>query len=86
MLCTIILFLSDINRCCADLPEMSARAYGSIQRQIDMYGWSYLQLDVSAFRWTWTEAEEILKEKPFFILSFVFLPEFVIRQVQTNIY
>ena len=24
------LFLSDTNRCCADLPRMSARAYGSI--------------------------------------------------------
>ena len=31
-------------------------------------------------------AEELLKEKSFFILFFVFLSEFVIRQVQTNIY
>ena len=38
------------------------------------------------FRRTWTDAEEPLKEKSFFILSFVFLSEFVIRQVQTNIY
>ena len=38
------------------------------------------------FRWTWTDTEELLKEKSFFILSFVFLSEFVIRQVQTNIY
>ena len=40
----------------------------------------------AVFRRTWTDAEELLKEKPFFILSFVFLSEFVIRQVQTNIY
>ena len=38
------------------------------------------------FRRTWTDAEEVLKEKSFFILSFSFLSEFVIRQVQTNIY
>ena len=38
------------------------------------------------FRRTWTDAKELLKEKSFFILSFVFLSEFVIRQVQTNIY
>ena len=38
------------------------------------------------FRRTWTVAEELLKEKSFFILFFVFLSEFVIRQVQTNIY
>ena len=37
------------------------------------------------FRRTWTDTEELLKEKSFFILSFVFLSEFVIRQVQTNI-
>ena len=37
-------------------------------------------------RRTWTDTEELLKEKSFFILSFVFLSEFVIRQVQTNIY
>ena len=35
---------------------------------------------------TWTDAEELLKKKSFFMLSFVFLSEFVIRQVQTNIY
>ena len=40
----------------------------------------------AVFRRTWTNAEELLKEKSFFILSFVFLSEFVIRQVQTNIY
>ena len=40
----------------------------------------------AVFRRTWTDCEELLKEKSFFILSFVFLPEFVIRQVQTNIY
>ena len=40
----------------------------------------------AVFRRTWTDAEELLKEKSFFILSFVFLSEFVIRQVQTNIY
>ena len=40
----------------------------------------------SVFRRTWTVAEELLKEKSFFILFFVFLSEFVIRQVQTNIY
>ena len=34
---------------------------------------------------TWTDAEELLKEKSFFILSLVFLSEFVIGQVQTNI-
>ena len=38
------------------------------------------------FRRTWTDAKELLKEKSFFILSFVFLSEFVIRQFQTNIY
>ena len=38
------------------------------------------------FRRTWTDAEELLKEKSFFIFSFVFLSEFVIRQVQTNIF
>ena len=38
------------------------------------------------FRRTWTDTEELLKEKSFFILSFVFLSEFVIRQVQANIY
>ena len=38
------------------------------------------------FRRTWTDTEELLKEKSFFILSFVFLSEFVIRQVQTNIF
>ena len=32
------------------------------------------------------DAEELLKKKSFFVLSFVFLSEFVIRQVQTNIY
>ena len=37
--CTItLLFLSDTNRRCATLPRMSARAYGSIQRQIDRSG------------------------------------------------
>ena len=41
---------------------------------------------VLVFRRTWTDAEELLKEKSFFILSFVFLSELVIRQVQTNIY
>ena len=40
----------------------------------------------AVFRRTWTDTEELLKEKSFFILSFVFLSEFVIRQVQTNIY
>ena len=39
----------------------------------------------TVFRRTWTDAEELLKEKSFFILSFVFLSELVIRQVQTNI-
>ena len=38
------------------------------------------------FRRTWTDAEELLKEKSFFILSFVFLSEFVNKQVQTNIF
>ena len=42
--------------------------------------------DQLVFRRTWTDAEKLLKEKSFFILSFVFLSEFVIRQVQTNIY
>ena len=37
------------------------------------------------FRRTCTDAKELLKEKSFFILSFVYLSEFVIRQVQTNI-
>ena len=32
------------------------------------------------------DAEALLKETSFFILSFMFLSEFVIRQVQTNIY
>ena len=40
----------------------------------------------AVFRWTWTDAEELLKEKSLFILSFVFLSEFGIRQVQTNIW
>ena len=40
----------------------------------------------AVFRRTWTDTEELLKEKSFFILSFVFLSEFVIRQVQTNIF
>ena len=40
----------------------------------------------TVFRRTWADTEELLKEKSFFILSFVFLSEFVIRQVQTNIY
>ena len=40
----------------------------------------------AVFRRTWTDAEELLKENFFFILSFVFLSEFVIRQVQTNIF
>ena len=40
----------------------------------------------AVFRRTWADAEELLKEKSFFILSLVFLSEFVIRQVQTNIY
>ena len=44
------------------------------------------RLLVRVFRRTWTDAKELLKEKSFFILSFVFLSEFVIRQVQTNIY
>ena len=39
-----------------------------------------------AFRRTWTDAEDLLKDNSFFILSFVFLSEFAIRQVQTNIY
>ena len=43
-------------------------------------------LNDRVFRRTWTDAKELLKEKSFFILSFVFLSEFVIRQVQTNIY
>ena len=47
-------------------------------------GWCYDH--VTVFRRTWTDAEELLKEKSFFILSFVFLSELVIRQVQTNIY
>ena len=38
------------------------------------------------FRRTWTDAQELLKEKSFFILTFMFLPEFVITQVQTNTY
>ena len=40
----------------------------------------------SVFRRTWTVSEELFKGKSFFILFFVFLSEFVIRQVQTNIY
>ena len=44
------------------------------------------QQSYEVFRRTWTDAEELLKEKSFFILSFVFLSELVIRQVQTNIY
>ena len=44
---------------------------------------SYIEV---VLRRTWTDAEELLKEKSFFILSFVFLSEFVISQVQTNIY
>ena len=40
----------------------------------------------AVFRRTWTDTEELLKEKSFFILSFVFLSEFIIKQVQTNIY
>ena len=36
------------------------------------------------FRRIWTDSEELLTEKSFFILSFVFLSESVIRQVQTN--
>ena len=43
-------------------------------------------LKTAVFRRTWTDAEELLKEKSFFILSFVFLSKFVIRQVQTNIF
>ena len=39
----------------------------------------------AVFRRTWTDAEELLKEKSFFILFFLFLSEFVIRHVQTNI-
>ena len=38
----------------------------------------------AVFRRTWTDVEELLKEKSFFILSFVFLSEIVIRQVQTQ--
>ena len=45
---------------------------------INLYSW--------VLRPTWTDVEELLKEKSFFILSFVVLSEFVIRQVQTNIY
>ena len=50
--------------------------------------WGYLShiIDFVVFHRTWTDAEELLKEKSFFILSFVFLSEFVIRQVQTNVY
>ena len=33
------------------------------------------------FRRTWTDAEELLKEKSFFILSFVFLSELVISRL-----
>ena len=40
---------------------------------------------ITVFRRTRTDIEELLKEMSFFILSFVFLSEFVIRQVQTNI-
>ena len=47
---------------------------------------STMELVGAVFRRTWTDAEELLKEKSFFILSFVYLSEFVIRQVQTNIY
>ena len=47
-------------------------------------GW--VDEDVVVFSRTWTDTEELLKEKSFFILSFVFLSEFAIRQVQTNIY
>ena len=45
-----------------------------------------LFITIAVFRRTWTDAEELLKETSVFILFFVFLSEFVIRQVQTNIY
>ena len=47
--------------------------------------YGYPKIEFGVFRRTWTDTEELLKEKSFFILSFVFLSEFVIRQVQTNI-
>ena len=46
----------------------------------------FVRIRHRVFRRTWTDTEELLKEKSFFILSFVFLSEFIIRQVQTNIY
>ena len=39
---------------------------------------STMELVGAVFRRTWTDAEELLKEKSFFILSFVYLSEFVI--------
>ena len=47
--------------------------------------YGYPKIEFGVFRRTWRDTEELLKEKSFFILSFVFLSEFVIRQVQTNI-
>ena len=43
--------------------------------------WLQTTFPNAVFGRTWTDAEELLKEKSFFILSFVFLSEFVIRQV-----
>ena len=65
------------------LTDRKGRGLGSFLHAVKV---DVLNASNQVFRRTWTDAKELLKEKSFFILSFVFLSEFVIRQVQTNIY